>query len=155
MNSIGKIVNKFLSLFGIRINRIVDGQAIVIVPADRLADQIVRTEVRSRFLVPKENYASLLHEFCCLFMETKGVNIPSNDLREKFLSQLLGTGISEGLFIILCLHETLSIDGDICEFGVAQGATSALIANELIDTNKSLWIFDLLRDYLSQANRMS
>jgi O-methyltransferase len=30
----------------------------------------------------------------------------------------------------------------VCEFGVAQGATSALLANEIRDTAKTLWLFD-------------
>jgi len=30
----------------------------------------------------------------------------------------------------------------VCEFGVAQGATSALIANEIRNSGKSLWLFD-------------
>ena len=62
--------------------------------------------------------------------------------RTKLLQNLLGTEITEALHIISSVQKTLKLDGDICEFGIAQGATSALLANEIIDTNKSLWLFD-------------
>ncbi len=32
--------------------------------------------------------------------------------------------------------------GDVCEFGVAQGETSALIANEILHSSKMLHLFD-------------
>jgi cephalosporin hydroxylase len=40
------------------------------------------------------------------------------------------------------LNKSLKIEGDVCEFGVAQGATSALLANEIRATEKKLWLFD-------------
>ncbi len=40
------------------------------------------------------------------------------------------------------LSKSLDISGDICEFGVAQGATSALMANEVRTTDKNIWLFD-------------
>ncbi len=44
--------------------------------------------------------------------------------------------------MVLHLNRALGLDGDVCEFGVAQGATSALIANEIRGTEKDLWLFD-------------
>jgi hypothetical protein len=55
---------------------------------------------------------------------------------------LIGTGFGEGLYILKSLQKSLAFEGDVCEFGVAQGATSALIANELKNTKKNLWLFD-------------
>ncbi len=55
---------------------------------------------------------------------------------------LIGTGYGEGLYLLDSLHKSLDLDGDVCEFGVAQGATSAFMANELKDTQKNLWLFD-------------
>ena len=66
-----------------------------------------------------------------------------NDTRPKLLSQLQGTPPSEAYFIIQALAKCESIDGDACEFGVAQGETSALIANEISSFNqKRLHLFD-------------
>ena len=41
-----------------------------------------------------------------------------------------------------CLSHTSQIEGDICEFGVAQGEISALIAGEILETKKHLHLFD-------------
>jgi O-methyltransferase len=44
---------------------------------------------------------------------------------------------------VQALAQTKDIDGDVCEFGVAQGQTSALIANEIVlSGNKALHLFD-------------
>jgi len=62
--------------------------------------------------------------------------------RTELLCKLLGTNISEALYLLHCLHESAHLEGDICEFGIAQGATSALLANELGSSRKNLWLFD-------------
>lgn len=71
-------------------------------------------------------------------------NIPvnGNEKRIALLNKLIGTNPTEGLYIIDALSKTSSIDGDVCEFGVAQGATSALIGNEIKESNKTFWLFD-------------
>lgn len=68
--------------------------------------------------------------------------MPENRDREKLLGGLIGTTVSEGLHIVGTLHGSLENAGDVCEFGVAQGATSALIANEIIASDRRLWLFD-------------
>jgi hypothetical protein len=56
---------------------------------------------------------------------------------------LLGTETIEGLYILNSLRKTESINGDVCEYGVAQGATSTLIANSIFNqVNKNLYLFD-------------
>lgn len=69
--------------------------------------------------------------------------IKPNTLRPILLSRLLGTPPSEAYFLIQALAKTEFVDGDVCEFGVAQGETSALIANEISNcTAKVLHLFD-------------
>jgi hypothetical protein len=58
------------------------------------------------------------------------------------LARLLGTPPSEAYFIVRALAACKDIDGDVCEFGVAQGETSALIANEILASDKVLHLFD-------------
>jgi len=60
----------------------------------------------------------------------------------SLLKNLIGTGFGEGLYILDFLHRSLPSEGDVCEFGVAQGATSTLLANEIKNTGKKLWLFD-------------
>src|SRR5580765_6676410 len=61
--------------------------------------------------------------------------------RASLLSQLVGTSLVEALFLLNELSRAIHLDGDVCEFGIAQGATSALIGNEIRNTSKTLWLF--------------
>jgi hypothetical protein len=68
--------------------------------------------------------------------------LPGNEDRTRLMAQLIGTSLMEGMYIVKCLNRVLSVEGDICEFGVAQGATSAFMANEIRWTEKHIWLFD-------------
>jgi len=88
------------------------------------------------------NFENLIGCFENLFQENFG-EIPKNEKRVRILKDLLGTPPSEAYFIISSLAKTKKIDGDVCEFGVAQGITSQLIANEISnDKSKKLHLFD-------------
>jgi O-methyltransferase len=69
-------------------------------------------------------------------------DIPDRENRPELMRQLLGTSVGEAMYILGALYRSLSCSGDLCEFGVAQGATSALLANEIRGTDKKLWLFD-------------
>lgn len=72
-----------------------------------------------------------------------GNNYPvEKDSRIKLMTELCGTSNGEALYIVKYLNDSITVDGDICEFGVAQGATSSLMANEIMDTSKNIWLFD-------------
>src|SRR4029077_16628187 len=63
--------------------------------------------------------------------------------RKETLHDLIGTSIGEALYIIQHLHLSLQVPGDVCEFGVAQGATSKLLAEEIFELQeRKLWLFD-------------
>lgn len=81
-------------------------------------------------------YEQLLNE------SNPSASVGENEVRPKLLARLLGTPPSEAYFIVQALFRTRAIDGDVCEFGVAQGETSALIANEIAGSNKMLHLFD-------------
>lgn len=68
--------------------------------------------------------------------------VPNTPGRFALLTQLVGTGFTEGVHLVARLHRALACEGDVCEFGVGSGATSALIANEIRDGQKTLWLFD-------------
>lgn len=67
---------------------------------------------------------------------------PIDEDTTKLLGQLDGTQISEAIYLLNALQETKQLPGDVCEFGVAQGFTSALIADTIKPSNKNLWLFD-------------
>jgi len=68
--------------------------------------------------------------------------LPKDERRAGLLHDLIGTTIGEAIYIIQNLHEGLRVPGDVCEFGVAQGATSRLLASEIMATDRNLWLFD-------------
>jgi len=69
--------------------------------------------------------------------------IGENANRPRLLARLSGTPPSEAYFIIQSLLRSRDVPGDVCEFGVAQGETSALIANEMASMGrKRLHLFD-------------
>lgn len=58
--------------------------------------------------------------------------------------RLRGTPPTEAFYILEGLNRTRQVPGDVCEFGVAQGETSALIANEIRDvTSRKIYLYDL------------
>lgn len=89
------------------------------------------------------NFTDLAHAYEH-YLNQAGIVVPPNEKRAKLLAGLLGTRPAEAYFIIQAIHRCLGVDGDVCEFGVAQGTTSALIANELMGagSQKTLHLFD-------------
>jgi hypothetical protein len=70
-------------------------------------------------------------------------SLPRRHGRAKLLNELMGTSIGEAIYIIHHLYEALRVPGDVCEFGVAQGATSSLLATEILsEAYRNLWLFD-------------
>jgi len=67
---------------------------------------------------------------------------PHNDRRIELLANLTGTSVLEGIYVVAHLARCREVDGDVCEFGVAQGCTSALMGHVIRDTAKRLWLFD-------------
>jgi len=115
---LGGIVNTLLRFLGLRLTRIRD------------------------FDVSPEYYVTLIKQFEACHYELMFPELPVNAKRTDLLCRLLGTPLSEAMYILEHLHKSMTLPGDICEFGVAQGATTALMANEIMGTDKSLWLFD-------------
>lgn len=90
------------------------------------------------------NFLNIAVGYSKLFSESvKGGPLPANDLRNRLLMRLRGTPPTEAFYILEGLNRTRQIPGDVCEFGVAQGETSALIANEIRDvTSRKLYLYD-------------
>jgi hypothetical protein len=95
------------------------------------------TESRVRF----ENFANLCQAYEQRLRDS-GVHLPERKGRIKLMARLMGTPPGEAYAIVGALAATATASGDVCEFGVAQGETSALIANEIVDGDKRLHLFD-------------
>jgi len=93
--------------------------------------------------VPFENFANLAKAYERRLNDDGGVPIPRDENRARLLARLMGTPPSEAYFLVQALAACRGIPGDVCEFGVAQGETSALIANEIAGlSGKRLHLFD-------------
>jgi len=89
------------------------------------------------------NIQSTVNAYEYLFQKYRNHEmIAPNTNRAVMMTKLLGTPPPEAYFIIEAIAKTNIIPGDVCEFGVAQGETSALIANEILKTKKKLHLFD-------------
>jgi O-methyltransferase len=86
---------------------------------------------------------SLVRQMTAL-AEQELFRLPLSAGRADLLCDLVGTDPVEALHLLTALHAGLAVEGDVCEFGVAQGATSALIANEmrLHAPDRTLWLYD-------------
>jgi len=92
--------------------------------------------------VPFENFMNLAMAYEQCLNDKENLILP-NEIRPKLLARLKGTPPSEAYFIVQALSKCKNVLGDVCEFGVAQGETSALIANEIaLSNNKQLHLFD-------------
>lgn len=93
--------------------------------------------------VRSNNFVNLVQAYEHRLNELDSTNqIQPNEIRSRLLASLRGTPPSEAYFIVQALEKCKNNYGDICEFGVAQGETSALIANEIHQSNKVLHLFD-------------
>ncbi len=104
-----------------------------------LGYELVRS---SQQLVSFDNFANLARAYEQRLNDEDNVILP-NENRAKLLARLTGTPPSKAYFIIQALAKCRDVSGDVCEFGVAQGETSALIGNEIAPyTDKRLHLFD-------------
>lgn len=85
----------------------------------------------------------LIREHYTSYRDLKFTQLPELDERTvQLITMLDGTQISEAIYILNALESVKSITGDVCEFGVAQGYTSALLGYIIKKSDKNLWLFD-------------
>lgn len=128
---LGGMINSFLIQFGYKI-----------VAAD--------PETKSTFTEKR-----LLHELTELnavynqYVFDKELTIDEEGL--KLLSISMYTKFGTGLWLVYYLRQSLALEGDVCEFGVGQGAISALLAHEIQNTDKKIWLFDIFEGFTKQS----
>jgi O-methyltransferase len=85
---------------------------------------------------------TVIEEYIRLLATTRGVQLAPSPNRSKLLSRLVGTGVGEGSHLVVSLAAVKDLPGDLCECGVGSGATSALLANEVRGSGRTLWLYD-------------
>lgn len=104
-----------------------------------ISDFINPTQAYEQLLV--RNFINLTQAYEQRLNES-GDLIEVNETRSALLARLCGTPPSEAYYLVDALAKCRNVRGDVCEFGVAQGETSALIANEIRSGSKALHLFD-------------
>ena len=96
-----------------------------------------------------QNFDEIIeHELNNIFLKQPYNNKLTIDETKKLLKELrVGTSLVEGLNIVNSLVKTSDIEGDVCEFGVAQGKTSKLIASLIKKIIKNYIYLILFLDY--------
>jgi O-methyltransferase len=134
------------------------GYGLVRIPSEPAVQAAVHTAVKTRNWEPQ--YYQLLEDFKMLeamrdihrqdaaevehlYRRFLFTDLPEREGRARDLSDLIGTTVSEAIYVIKNLHDGLKVPGDICEFGVAQGATSKVLASEIMPfKERKFWLFD-------------
>jgi len=106
---------------------------------EKFGYKIFKTE---NSLVSQHNFDNLAKGYEVLLNVVKEESLASNPKRYTLLGRLQGTPPTEAFSIVQALSRTKALQGDVCEFGVAQGETTALIANEIHESSKRLHVFD-------------
>ena len=68
-------------------------------------------------------------------------NLPKRKNRHQIMIDCINFSL-QPFFLINYLNEVLHVSGDVCEFGVSHGASTALFANEILETSKHLYLYD-------------
>jgi hypothetical protein len=134
------------------------GYGLVRIPSEPAVQTAVQAAVKSQNWEPQ--YYQLLEDFKMLeamrdihrqdaaevehlYRRFLFTDLPEREGRARDLSDLIGTTVSEAIYVIKNLHDGLKVPGDICEFGVAQGATSKVLASEIMPLKeRKFWLFD-------------
>jgi hypothetical protein len=128
----------FLVKLGRIINSIMKPTGYKIVPADP----------NSGMSIPDQQLIRSLKELSAVYNKNVFLNeLKTDDGSLAILSNSLYTEFGTGLYLIYYLHQSLHLGGDVCEFGVGQGFISALLAHEIEDTDKNLWLFDSFQGF--------
>ena len=92
----------------------------------------------------KEYRRTDARELITLFETLYGLDLGVDKKILDRLARLAGTTVLEAAFILKALAETREIEGDWCEYGVAHGRTSALLAQVMLKggRGRTLWLYN-------------
>lgn len=120
------------------IRKIFNKAGVFVAKIDTVNDSILKNKNR---LV--EKYYGLIDNSFHMFCQYEGQGNQKLDGWEiELIGNLYGTGEFEAFFIRKNLLESIELEGEVCEFGVAQGATSCFISYYLQKTSKRFFLFD-------------
>ncbi len=130
---LGRIINSFLIQFGYKIVT-ADPKSKRTFTEKQLFNALTELNgVYNQYVFDKE-----------LAIDEEGLKLLSISMYTKF-----GTALS----LVDYLRQSLALNGDVCEFGVGQGAISALLAHEIENTDKKIWLFDIFEGFIKPLQK--
>jgi len=120
----------------------------------RLGFRLVRVGGESTQEAANLRHLAVAYEYL-MNCVSSGPPLQPDETRLQLLGRLLGTPPPEAYAIAQALVRTAAVAGDVCEFGVAQGETSAFIANEILDSSRRLHLFDSFEGLPEPSDRDS
>lgn len=130
---LGKIVNSFLMKTGYKI--------VTVDPKFR------RTFTEGQVLKALKELSAVYNK---LIFNTE---LMTDEESLRLLSDSMYTRFSTGLYLIEYLHQSLILEGDVCEFGTGQGVISALLAHEIKNIKKNIWLFDSFEGFAKPSEK--
>jgi O-methyltransferase len=127
-------LNRVLGLFGVRLVGIVG-------------------EEEARYQAKVDELRRAVSDLAAVYREKLFPDLKPRSRRIELLSELIGTQVPEAMYLVHHLQTALAGPGDVCEMGVAEGATAALIANEILETDRTLWLYDSFEMGLSAPTK--
>lgn len=132
LSALKRALNRILGLVGIRL--------ILVGEEEALRGRIER-------LVGDQK--RMVGELATVYRERVFPELAPRAGRLELFCQLVGTQVPEAMYLLQHLQDSLAGPGDVCEMGVAYGNTSALLANEILETDRNLWLYDSFEQGLS------
>jgi O-methyltransferase len=133
MFRLGRIVNPFLKKTGFKIMTV-----------DPVSG---RTFTEGQLLKALTELSAAYNRFVFI------TDLPPDKESLRLLSESMFTRFGAGLYLIQYLHQSLSLNGDVCEFGVGQGVISSLFAHEIKNTDRNLWLFDSFEGFAKPSDK--
>jgi hypothetical protein len=130
---IGRIVNSLLKKLGYKIVTVDSESGRTFTEGQLLKALIQLRDLYNRYIFRAE-----------LAIDEESLMLLSGSMYTKF-----GTGF----YLIDYLRKSLLLEGDVCEFGVGQGAISALLAHDIQDTDRNLWLFDSFQGFAEPSQK--
>jgi O-methyltransferase len=130
---LGRIVNPILVKFGFRIATVEAGSK--------------RTFAENQLLKAVSNLGRVYDRL----VFDGGLTVSEDSL--LIISGSMYTEFGTGLYLMYYLRRSLSLDGDVCEFGVGQGVISSLLASEIKNTAKNIWLFDSFEGFAEPSEK--
>ncbi|MFZ1538474.1 MAG: TylF/MycF/NovP-related O-methyltransferase [Chromatiaceae bacterium] len=110
---------------------------------ERSGRVVLRREDWQNAQIELNRHSQTIRALYGLMRETACPTLPPlSDDRLSALGGLRGISVTQGIYLIEMMCKTAHLPGVVCEMGVAQGATSHLLAQELRDGGRDLWLFD-------------